>query len=123
MAVKRELVVRPAEASCALVGSIGSSRHSSPAVRRRLCSCSKASTSALFARLLALPWKRPFFPAPFPCSSSITLCVNRDMTVGQLRTISRNLITFINRGLFDIIHLIYGAELKIKFTLSTLFKV
>lgn len=34
---------------------------------------SKASTSPLRARLLALPWNRPFFPAPFPWSNSNTL--------------------------------------------------
>lgn len=37
------------------------------------CCCSKTSTSPLRARLLALPWNRPFFPAPFPWSISNTL--------------------------------------------------
>lgn len=33
----------------------------------------RASSSALRARLLTLPWKRPFFPAPFPWRMSNTL--------------------------------------------------
>lgn len=47
--------------------------YSSVDVRDLLCCCSRASTSALRARLLAFPWNRPFFPAPFPCRISSTL--------------------------------------------------
>lgn len=47
--------------------------YSSVDVRDLQCCCSRASTSALRARLLALPWNRPFFPAPFPCRISSTL--------------------------------------------------
>lgn len=47
--------------------------HCSCASRPEQCCCSKCSSSPLPARLLALPWKRPFFPAPFPWSSSNTL--------------------------------------------------
>lgn len=47
--------------------------YSSVDVRDLQCCCSRASASALRARLLAFPWKRPFFPAPFPCRISNTL--------------------------------------------------
>ena len=65
------------------------------------CCCSKASTSPLRARLLALPWKRPFFPAPFPWSSSNTLENTRnqawflDMNSGKINIFSACLKTAI----------------------------
>ncbi|KAA8581747.1 hypothetical protein FQN60_003328 [Etheostoma spectabile] len=42
-------------------------------ISMKICCCRRASTSPLRARLLALPWKRPVFPAPFPWSISNTL--------------------------------------------------
>ncbi len=56
--------------------------HSSFGLSCLQCCCSKASTSPLRARLLALPWKRPFFPAPFPWRISNTL-ESTDSTIIQ----------------------------------------
>lgn len=47
--------------------------YSSPDARPLHRCCIRISTSALRARLLTLPWKRPFFPAPFPWRISNTL--------------------------------------------------
>lgn len=52
-----------------------------PCWQRRL---SRASTSPLLAMLVALPWNRPSFPAPFPWSSSKTLVSTNKTSVHTL---------------------------------------
>lgn len=52
-----------------------------PCWQRRL---SRASTSPLLAMLVALPWNRPSFPAPFPWSSSKTLVSTHKTSVHTL---------------------------------------
>lgn len=57
------------------------------------CVCRSVSTSPLRARLLALPWKRPFFPAPFPWSISNTLERTKNHAVSS----SVNIFNFLNK--------------------------